>query len=213
MADDKQAADNTKNHNSKKEGNKEADSPAKSADLRSQAIRSGASFPIEGESKWVNTMRFLAVGTLLAILATGIIFQFMTEGDSFAEHKQLAIITGGIIFLLFLEYLVFLTVVIPKQADYGRFVIHRDQVEYFPLTKIGLGISSKSYAIKMNRYMGVLTGTLSDRKQKIRYAVYLVHMDEKGKTVMVQTFNSNEEAELFGASLGNALGLTAIAGT
>ena len=175
------------------------------------AARSDESLPIEGESRWVMIMRLLAGSTFLAILVIGGVFRFLTGDDSFVQSQQLAMIMGGIVFLLVLEYFVFLLVVIPRQADYGRYVIHENKVDFYPLTALGLGIGPESEPVQMARFMGIATGRIAREKGGgVVYAVYLVHSENKGKTINVRNFPTLEEAEAFAGKLGGMLHLNVV---
>lgn len=173
---------------------------------------SAEGFPIEGESKWVTILRLMAVATLVTIGVIGAMFHFLTADDSFIESQQLAMMMGGIVFLLVLEYFVFLLVVIPRQADYGRYAIHETKVEFFPLTALGLAIGNKSETVHIERFAGVASSKSTDKKGKLSYAVYLVHSDNKGKTINIKSFPSAEEADNYAQNLGRKLRLNFVSG-
>lgn len=170
------------------------------------------SLPIEGESKWVTTMRVLAFATLGALIVIGGIFHFLAGNNSFLESQQIGLILGGLVFMLVLEYFIFLRVVIPRQADYGRYVIHQDKVEFYPLTAMGLGIKPRSKAERMSKFLGITTGIVRNKKGVASFGVYLVHTTDKGKTINIHTFPDLKEAEQFAMKLGKLLQLNVVSG-
>lgn len=168
---------------------------------------SGVHFPIEGESKWVLTMRLLAAGTIGAVISIGLVFHFFGgDKSSFVESQQLAFILGGIVLLLVFEYFVFLKIVIPRQADYGRYRIHKEMVEYFPLTSFGLGIKEKPDSVAVKKFTGVAVSTAPNKKNKLEYGVYLIHQ-KKGRTITVKTFPVMQEAQEYAHNLAASLRL------
>ncbi len=187
-----------------------AESPEKT---KTNANPSATTLPIEGESKWVMVMRLLAFGTLTGLLVIAAVFHFLSGDNSFVESQQIGMMLGGLVFLLILEYFVFLFVVIPRQADYGRYEIHRDRVDYYPLTALGLGISSSPRPERLSRFMGITTGRMQgSKKAGTQYAVYLVHGQEKGKNIVIRTFSDPMDAEKFATVLAARLQINVASG-
>ncbi len=169
-------------------------------------------FPIEGESEWVSVMRGIAFFTMLSVIIMAAVFHFLTDDDGFVEIQQLGMMLGGLVFLLVLAYFFFLIVVIPRQANYGRYIIHENQVVFYPLTTLGLGIRGKGELVDVGKFMGLTTGLVVDKKGKSSYAVYLVHATDKGKTINIKSFPSTEEAGDYAKQLGNVLRLNVAIG-
>lgn len=169
-------------------------------------------FPLEGESRWVAVMRVLAIGTLLAILVLGGVYHFLAGDRSFAANQQLLMIFSGIVLLLLIEYFIFLKVVIPRQAAYGRFLLHRDKVEFFPLTALGLGVRKDSVKVQINSFIGITTSRVTDKKGRVSYAAFLIHGSDKGKSIKVRSFSEPVEAEKFALVLGKAVNLNVASG-
>lgn len=168
---------------------------------------SRTNFPIEGESRWLGTMRLLAYVTLAVLLMIGAAFKYLTYEDSFIEGQQLMLVSGGIVFLLLFEYFIFLKIVIPKQANYGKFVLDRDGVTFYNLGALGLSVSSKPQNERIGKFMGVTTGKVKAKKGATRYGVYLIHKTDKGKTIKINDFSSMQEASQFATTLAQDLGL------
>jgi len=167
-------------------------------------------FPIEGESRWVYVMRALAFSTLGAVAVIGAVFHFLAGQDSFVETQQIAMILSGIVFLLVFEYFVFLKIVIPGQADYGRYVIYPHKVEFYPLTAMGLGNGTRGETETMGKFMGITTGPVTDRKGRLSYAVYLVHSTKKGRTIKLANFPETARAEKYAAELGEVMNINVV---
>ncbi|MCB9991316.1 MAG: hypothetical protein H6867_08030 [Rhodospirillales bacterium] len=174
--------------------------------------RGGIDFPIEGESRWVHVMRALAFGVFASLMTIGAVFHFLGGDDSFVESQQLSMILGGIVFVLLLEYFVFLKIVIPRQADYGRFEIREHKVDFYPLSALGLGIKTHAHPVSMGKFMGITTGRTTDKKGVTSYNVFLVHKDNKGKTIRVSNFADPVEAENYATKLAAVLRLNMVSG-
>lgn len=173
---------------------------------------SSVALPLEGESKWVPVMRMLAFATLGCIILISIVFQFLAGDDSFVGNQQLGMMMAGLVFLLILEYFVFLKIVIPRQANYGRYIVSQDKVQYFPLTALGLGVRENSVDVAISRFLGVTTSRVADRKGRVSFAVFLIHSADKGKTIKLRSFNEPEQAEAFAVRLGSLLRLNVASG-
>lgn len=168
---------------------------------------SRTNFPIEGESRWIGTMRMLALVTLILLVVIGTGLKFLAHDGSFIESQQLMMVSGGIVFLIVIEYFIFLKIVIPRQANYGRYVLENDGVTFFNLSALGLGVSARPQKERIGKFMGVTTGKVKTKKGITRYAVFLVHKTDKGKTININDFNSMQEASQFATTLAQDLGL------
>lgn len=183
-----------------------AETPATQGNIP-KSPTSRTNFPIEGESRWIGTMRMLAFVTLAVLLIIGTGLKFLAHEDSFMESQQLMMVCGGIVFLLVCEYFIFLKIVIPRQANYGRYVLEHDGVTFFNLSALGLGVSARPVKERIGKFMGVTTGKVKTKKGITRYAVFLVHKSDKGKTININDFNSMQEASQFATTLAQDLGL------
>ena len=152
-------------------------------------------------------MRMLALVTLLLLVVIGTGLKFLAHDGSFIEGQQLMMVSGGIVFLIIIEYFIFLKIVIPRQANYGRYVLEYDGVTFFNLSALGLGVSSRPQKERIGKFMGVTTGKVKTKKGITRYAVFLVHKTDKGKTININDFNSMQEASQFATTLAQDLGL------
>lgn len=173
---------------------------------------SAVNLPLEGESKWVSVMRMLAFATFGCIILIAIVFHFLTADDSFVGNQQLGMMMAGLVFLLVLEYFVFLKIVIPRQANYGRYIVFQDKVEYFPLSALGLSVKAQGEAVAISRFMGITTSRVADRKGRVSYAVFLIHSADKGKTIKLRSFSEPVQAEAFAVRLGALLRLNVASG-
>ena len=211
MADEDQAASKEE----KSQVEESADVAAAASDVSKDiSTKPGViKLPVEGESKWISTMRLLGLGVIFSIIIMACAFKFLTGEDSFIESQQLAMITGGIVLILVFQYFFFLTIVIPRQADYAKYEIFQDRVEYYPLGFLGLAVSTRKKTISMSRFLAVMTGRKADKKGTFTYPVYLIHQDNKGKTIIVESFPDLKSAENFAATLGRMIGLKAVSGT
>lgn len=164
----------------------------------------GIQFPIEGETQWIRVMRIMALGTIGALAAIGAVFQFFEMGSE-AESSQLSFVMMGLVALLVLEYVLFLKVIIPRTANYGRFRLHENAVEFFPLSGLGMSVREQGDKVRIGKFLGITVRSMTEKKGKA-YNVYLIH-PEKGYTVNVRSFDSPQPAYDFAQELGKTLNL------
>lgn len=179
-------------------------------DVNETSETAGIQFPIEGETHWNKVMRVLALGTVGALIAIGAVFQFFQQ-DSEAESSQLGLVMMGLIALLVFEYILFLKVIVPRTANYGRFRLHENAVEFFPLSGMGLSVSTQANKVRIGKFLGLTVRKSRDNKNSFAYNVYLIH-PEKGYTVNVKTFDQPQAAHDFAQALGRTLDLQVAAG-
>lgn len=180
--------------------------PATSAtSLNSPTSRTN--FPIEGESKWVFIMRMIAMMTIAILLIIGGGYQLFGSDSSFIESQQILFVCGGIVLILLAEYFVFLKIVIPRQANYGRYVVNQEGVTYYPLSTLGFSCLENPEEELISKFMGITTRKIKSKKNDSRYAVYLVHKTDKGKTINLTDFSNMQEASQFATILAQDLGI------
>ena len=163
------------------------------------------SLPIEGQSHWLIILRMMALGIVGVVFVMGLVFMLM---GTFSGEKNLAIMMGGVTAFLILEYILFLKIVIPRLADYGRYRVFEDRVEFFPLSALGLSIRSRIDTEVITRFEGVVVQE-SHGHSGAGFRLVLVHT-APGKTLRLHSFVTMHDAHVYAEELAAALGMKVI---
>lgn len=160
--------------------------------------RAAIHFPIEGRSPWVQVLRVTALGSVGAIIAVAaMMIAFQPSG----ENSPLLLC--GLAAFLLLEYLVIRAVIVPRLADYGRFRVYHNKVDFYPLGVTGLRVSPASDSEPITAFAGL---TVRAEPEKGRYKVLLLHK-ERGRTICLKTYNAPEPANSHAEALAHSLDL------
>lgn len=163
-----------------------------------ESLRASIHFPIEGRSPWVMILRASAAGFAgaLAIMIAMLTVLGM-EGD-------MKMIMGGIAAFMLLEYFVMRLVIVPRLADYGRFRVYQNKVDFFPLDLSGLRVSEASDSEPITSFTGV---TVKGEAERGMYSVLLLHKEKPGRNVCLKTYNAPQPANSHAEALAHTMGV------
>lgn len=150
-----------------------------------QSPRASIHFPIEGRSPWVLILRMIALGSIGALVTVAVLlFMFHDHADN------IPVILSGLVGFLLMEYLIMRAVIVPRLADYGRFRVYQDKVDFFPLGLTGLTVSEASDSEPITAFSGL---TVRAEPEKGRYRVLLLHK-QPGRSICVKSYSAPEPA-------------------
>jgi hypothetical protein len=161
-----------------------------------QGPRASVHFPIDGRSPWLQILRVIALGSFGA-LAVVLFMMFAVQGVS----DETVMMLGGVCGFLILEYIVIRAVIVPRVADYGRFRVYPQKVDYYPLGLSGLTISTASDSAPLSDFAGI---TVQAVPNKGTFQVMLLSK-QRGRTICLKTYNAAEPAHSHAEALADAL--------
>jgi hypothetical protein len=108
---------------------------------------------------------------------------------------------GGLAIFLTLEFFVVRGVIVPRIADYGRFRVYPNKVDYYPLGLSGLTVSEASDSEPMDSFSGLTVRAVPDKGQ---YKVMLLHA-QPGRSICLKTYSAPQPALAHAEALAQAL--------
>lgn len=160
--------------------------------------------PIEGHTVWPNVMRLLVVGTFVSglLLALVIILMIPPEQLSINPDRLLMGLTCVVIF----EVIVVRLLIIPSNGDYGRFRINQTNVEYYPLSPLGLKVMPRAQTIPLTDFRGLMVQKALFRDGITRFHTVLVH-PQASNSIRVRLFTDESEAKAYIDALAKQLSI------
>lgn len=163
-----------------------------------QELRASIHFPIEGVSPWVMVLRASALGGIGTMAVMAAMVAVLDIGG------DIKMILGGIAAFLLLEYFIMRLIVVPRMADYARFRVYQNKVDFFPLSLTGLGVSAASDSEPITSFSGL---SVKADAQKGVYRVMLLHKEQPGRHVCVKVYNAPQPASSHAEALAQAMGI------
>ncbi len=173
-------------------------SEAGALDTMDQGLRASIHFPIEGRSPWVMILRASATGFAGALV---LMIAMATVLDMDGDMKM---IMGGISAFMLLEYFIMRLLIVPRLADYGRFRVYQNKVDFFPLSMSGLRVSEASDSEPITSFTGV---TVRGEAERGMYSVMLLHKEKAGRNVCLKTYNAPQPANSHAEALAQTMGV------
>jgi hypothetical protein len=92
-------------------------------------------------------------------------------------------------------------IVVPRLADYGRFRVYPNKVDFYPLGLSGLTVSHASDSEPMDSFSGLTVRAVPDKGV---YKVMLLH-EQPGRSICVKTYSAPQPALAHAEALAQAL--------
>lgn len=163
-------------------------------------------FPIEGHSIWPVILWMLLFSSVAAVFAIGLTLNvFQIGGLPINKNAVTALVAG----FLVLEYIAVLKLIVPNLTDYGRYRIHADHVDFYPLVLLGLGVTEQAKPEPASAFTGVRITISVSKDKPTFYRIDLVH-PAKGKTLKIKYFLDMPDAQLYARELADAMKLPII---
>lgn len=163
-----------------------------------QGLRASIHFPIEGRSPWVMVLRAVALGSVSAMLTIAAVMMFVDLGG------DITMIVAGISAFLLLEYFIIRGLIVPRVADYGRFRVYENRVDFFPLGMSGLTVSESGDSEPISSFAGL---TVKADTERSVYRVMLLHKEQPGRTVCLKVYNAPQPANSHAEALAQTMGI------
>lgn len=165
--------------------------------------------PIEGLTVWPNIMRLMVVGSVVTAILLTLVFMLMIPPEQLRIDPDRLVLSLTCIILF--EIVVIRRLVIPLNGDYGRYRIHADRVEYYPLSTLGLTVLHRTESIPVVDFKGVAIQPAILRDGITQYYVVLVH-PQISNSIRLRIFNSHVEANAYAQALAKALSINVVKG-
>ena len=162
------------------------------------ALRAAIHFPIEGRSPWVQILRIVALGSVGTMAAVSAMLLATNA------HGDMTLVIGGLAAFLLLEYFIIRALVVPRLADYGRFRLYQNKVDFFPLDMTGLSVKDDSDSEPITAFAGIAVQADTERAH---FKVMLLHREEKGRTICLKTYTAPEPANSHAEALAQTMGI------
>lgn len=163
-----------------------------------QGLRASIHFPIEGKSPWMMILRASALGGAGTMAVMTAVMPLMDMGG------DMKMILAGIGAFLLLEYFIMRLVIVPRIADYGRFRVYQNKVDFFPLSLSGLRIHEASDSEPISSFSGL---TVTADPEGKTYRVMLLHKEQRGRHVCVKSYNAPQPANSHAEALAHTMGI------
>lgn len=161
-------------------------------------------FPIEGHSIWPVILWMLLFSSIAAIFAIGVTLNvFEISGLPLNKNALTGLVAGFFV----LEYLAVLKLIVPNMTDYGRYRIHPDRVDFYPLVLLGLGVTEQAKPEPATSFSGVRIVISVSKDKPTFYRVDLVH-PAKGRTLKLKYFLDMPDAQLYARELADTMKLS-----
>lgn len=162
--------------------------------------------PIEGYTAWPQLLRLVAMGSVITVLMISFILTLF--GPTAVAVNVHALIIGLVSVVLF-EMVIVRRLIIPMNGDYGRYRISDSRVDLYPLTTMGLSVTTRPQSIPMQDFDGITVQTMSVKGSETKYMVTLMH-PQRANMVRVRPFTARVEAEKFARALADEVSLKVI---
>ncbi len=151
-------------------------------------------FPIEGQSPWVNIFRSFLVSMIVLAVASIVTLGLFGKEGSAGTMPWIWNMIGA---LLIFEYFIFLKVIVPRTADYGRFRVYENRVDFYPLALLGMGVGRAPESVGLQKFKGVAVQEASapqDNRTIAGYGIFLMG-PVRGRTIRLRICSTRLEAE------------------
>jgi hypothetical protein len=162
--------------------------------------------PIEGYTAWPQLLRLVAAASFITVLMASFVLTLF--GPTSAAVNVQALILGLVCVVIF-EMVIVRRLIIPMNGDYGRFRISDGRVDLYPLTTLGLSVTTRPQSIPMQDFDGVTVQTMAVKGSETKFMVTLMH-PQRANMVRVRHFTARIEAEKFARALADELSLNVI---
>ena len=113
----------------------------------------------------------------------------------------------GLAAFLLVEYVTLRALIVPRFADYGRFEIHENKVDFYPLSRLGFTARPERESVTISKFRGVaVRAPAGEGRGAEKFQVVLVH-PANGWTVPAARFHREEDARRYAERLADALKL------
>jgi hypothetical protein len=165
--------------------------------------------PIEGYTAWPQLLRLVAAASVITVLMISFILTLF--GPTAVAINVQALIIGLVCVVVF-EMVLVRRLIIPMNGDYGRFRISDGRVDLYPLTTMGLSVTTRPQSIPMQDFDGIAVQTMAVKGSETKFMVTLMH-PQRANMVRVRSFTARIDAEKFARALADEVSLKVIPAT